>query len=81
AATCASLPFFRYRKDVPPAKFTAPFGIAAAVLSLMLIVWLLKQVDYNKEGLVMLIMAAVGLVIYFAYRFLGKSNFDSSSES
>jgi amino acid transporter len=72
AATCASLPVFRLRKDAPPAKFTAPFGIAAAVLSLILIVWLLANVDYNKEGRVMLIMAAIGLVIYFAYRFLGK---------
>jgi amino acid transporter len=73
AATCAALPFFRYRKDIPPAKFTAPFGIAAAVLSLLLIVWLLTRVDYTKEGLVMLIMAAVGLVIYFVYRYFGKT--------
>jgi len=72
AATCASLPVFRSRKDAPPAKFTAPFGIVAAVLSLILIVWLLANVDYKKEGRVMLIMAAIGLVIYFAYRFLGR---------
>src|SRR5215213_2464032 len=68
AATCAALPIFRSREDAPPAKFTAPFGIIATILSLLLIVWLLTTVDYRKEGLVMVIMAAVGLVIYYAYR-------------
>jgi amino acid transporter len=73
ASTCAALPVFRRRAAAaPPAKFTAPFGVAAAVLSLLLIVWLLTRVDYKKEGLVMLIMAAIGLAIYFAYRFFGK---------
>ena len=72
AATCAALPVFRRRADAPPAKYTAPLGIAAAVLSLILIVWLLTNVDYKKEGLVMLIAVAVGLAIYFAYRYLGK---------
>lgn len=80
AVTCASLPVFRSRSGAPPAKYTAPFGIVAAVLSLVLIVWLLTRVDYQKEGLVMLIMAAIGLVIYFAY-YLGKRFFESSSES
>lgn len=80
ASTCASLPFFRARKDAPPAKYKAPFGIAAAVLSMILIVWLLTRVDYKKEGLVMIVMAAIGMVIYFAYRILGKRNFESSSE-
>lgn len=81
AATCASLPVFRNRADSPPAKFTAPLGIVAAVLSLVLIGWLLTRVDYQKEGLVMLVMAVIGLVIYFAYRFLGKRNFEASSDS
>ena len=79
AATCAALPVFRAREDAPPAKYNAPLGIVAAVLSLILIVWLLTNVDYKKEGLVMLVMATVGLVIYFAYRFLSKRNFESSS--
>ena len=69
AATCASLPVFRSREDAPAAKFTAPFGIVAAILSLLLIVWLLTNVDYKKEGLVMLIMAAIGLDIYVTYYF------------
>jgi basic amino acid/polyamine antiporter, APA family len=79
AATCASLPVFRSRSDAPSAKFTAPFGILASILSLLLIIWLLTQVDYKKEGLVMLIMAAIGLIIYFAYLFLGKTAEDQTS--
>lgn len=74
ASTCAALPVLRSRgKSVPQAKFIAPFGIAAAVLSLILIVWLLTRVDYTKEGLVMVAAAALGLVIYFAYRFYSKA--------
>jgi amino acid transporter len=33
AATCASLPVFRYRENAPEAKFIAPFGVAAAILA------------------------------------------------
>lgn len=72
ATTCASLPVFRRRNDVPEAKFIAPFGTAAAVLSLLLTVWLLTNVDFRKEGLAILILAAIGLVIFAAYKFFGK---------
>lgn len=72
ATTCASLPVFRRRNDVPEAKFIAPFGTAAAVLSLVLTVWLLTNVDFRKEGLAILILAAIGLVIFAAYKFFGK---------
>jgi APA family basic amino acid/polyamine antiporter len=72
AATCASLPVFRARKDAPPAAFRAPGGIAAAVLSLGLTAWLLTNVDFRKEGVMVLILGAAGLVLYFAYRFFGK---------
>ena len=72
ATTCASLPVFRARTNAPKAEFLPRFGIIAAILSLILIVWLLTNVDYAKEGLVMLMMAATGLIIYFAYRFFGK---------
>lgn len=78
ATTCASLPIFRKRKNVPEAKFVAPFGIVAAILSLGLIVWLLTQVDYAKEGLTIIILAVIGLAIYFAYSF-GKTNEKSAS--
>ena len=73
ATTCASLPVFRSRTDAPEAKFIAPFGIAAAVLSLLLTVWLLTNVDFRREGLAILIAAAVGLIVYFAYRVFSRS--------
>ncbi len=72
ATTCASLPVFRRRNDAPEAKFLAPFGVAAAILSLVLTVWLLTNVDFRKEGLAILIAAVVGLIIYYAYRFYLK---------
>lgn len=73
AATCASLPIFRRRKDIPEAKFKAPFGITATVLSLILIVWLLTRVDYLKEGIWLIVLAVVGFIIYFLYSIFGKS--------
>jgi APA family basic amino acid/polyamine antiporter len=72
ATTCASLPVFRSRSNAPEAKFIAPFGIAASVLSLILTAWLLTNVDYKKEGLAILIAAVVGLIIYFVYGFHRK---------
>ncbi len=71
ATTCASLPVFRRQSNAPEAKFIAPFGIAATILSLLLIVWLLTNVDFRKEGITILIAAGVGLILYFAYRFFG----------
>lgn len=69
ATTCASLPVFRWRTNAPEAKFIAPFGIAATILSLLLIFWLLTNVDFRKEGVAILIAAMTGLFVYFAYRF------------
>jgi APA family basic amino acid/polyamine antiporter len=80
AATCASVPIFRYRKNAPKAEFLPAFGIAASVLSMLLIVWLLTTVDYKKEGSMILIVAAVGLILFFAYKFVRKSNPRISSE-
>jgi amino acid transporter len=79
ATTCLALPVYRQRSDIPAAKFSAPLGVLAAVLSLGLIGWLLANVDFKKEGLPILIAAAIGLVVYFAYRFLGKSRTTSES--
>ena len=73
ATTCLALPVFRQRSDIPPARFTAPLGILASVLSLGLIGWLLTNVDFKKEGLPITIAAAFGMVVYFAYRFLRKN--------
>lgn len=72
ATTCLALPIFRQRSDVPPARFSAPLGVLAAVLSLGLIGWLLANVDFKKEGLPILIAAAVGLLVYFGYQPFAK---------
>lgn len=81
ATTCLAMPVFRQRKDVPEALFKVPFDVLASMLSLILVVWLLSNVDYKKEGLVLLAAAAIGLVVYFAYRLLSKRNIEPSSES
>ena len=67
AVTCAALPILRRRKNMPPATFKVPGGEIVSVLVLVLAVWLL----YNstiREARDASIAAAVGLVIYFAYR-------------
>jgi len=73
ATTCLAVPVFRKRENAPEAKFLAPAGIVAAVLSLLLIVWLLTQVDFAKEGLPILIAAVVGLSVYLPYKFLTRT--------
>ncbi len=73
STTCLALPVFRRRADIPQAQFSAPLGVAAAVLSLGLIAWLLSNVDFKKEGLPIIIAMALGLVIYFMYRIFRKS--------
>ena len=72
--TCLALPVFRYRKqDVPEAKFKAPAGIAVSMLSVVIIGWLLLDKKVINEGLPILIAAALGFVIYIAYRAFRKS--------
>ncbi len=72
ATTCAALPVFRRRENVPKAEFVVPFGGIASILSLILIIWLLTQVDFKKEGLTILIVAAIGLLIFFAIQIMSK---------
>lgn len=74
ATTCISLPVFRRRTDMPEAPFRAPLGIAAAVLSVALIIWLLTRVDFAKEGVAIAIAAAIGLAIYLANWLIKKNN-------
>ena len=72
ATTCAALPVFRFRKkDAPPAEFLAPLGTIAALLSLILIAWLLWNVKV-EEFTNVLIVAVVGLIVYFVYFFSSK---------
>ena len=81
ATTCLSLIVFRRRGDVPPAQFQVPLGVLAAVLSLALIVWLLTNVDFTKEGMPILVAAVVGLVFYGAYKFFSKRGEPTPSEN
>lgn len=72
ATTCLALPVFRRRTDVAEAQFRAPFGVAAAVLSLILIAWLLTDEKVFIESLPIGIAIIVGLAIYLGYKYLGK---------
>ena len=74
ATTCLSLPVFRWRSGVPEAKFVAPMGVVAAVLSMLLVLWLLTFVDLQKEALPILVTAAIGLVLFYGYRIFGKAD-------
>jgi APA family basic amino acid/polyamine antiporter len=65
-ATCLALPVFRARREVPKAMFRLPGGTVVAVLSLLLIVWLLLNATL-QEAKAAAIAAAVGLLIYFGY--------------
>ena len=66
-ATCASLPLFRRRKNTPTAVFRLPGGTFIAILSLVLVVWLLAN-STAQEAKAAAIAATVGLLIFFAYR-------------
>jgi APA family basic amino acid/polyamine antiporter len=66
AATCLALPVFRARTDVPAAVFRLPGGTIIAILSLLLIVWLLLNSNLG-EAEAAAWAGGAGLVIYFAY--------------
>ncbi len=72
ATTCAALPVFRFREDAPEAKFKVPFGIIAAILSLGLTGWLLFNVKF-QEVKTILIVVAIGFVIYMIQKVLSKN--------
>lgn len=74
STTCAALPVFRRRENAPKAEFVVPFGVIASILSLILVVWLLTNVDFKKEGLAILVVALIGLVLYFVNSFFNKTN-------
>ena len=66
-ATCLALPVFRARSQTPAALFRLPGGTVIAILSLLLIVWLLLNATL-QEAKVSAIAAGVGLLIYFVHR-------------
>jgi amino acid transporter len=65
-ATCLALPMFRARREVPKAMFRLPGGVIIAILSLLLIVWLLLNAPVNEVRATAYATAA-GLLIYLAY--------------
>jgi amino acid transporter len=72
AATCLALPVFRRREDAPAAAFRLPGGTIIAVLSLLLIVWLLLSA--RQEVRAAALAAAVGLMIYLGYWLYSRSS-------
>jgi len=66
-ATCLALPVLRARGEAPAAIFRLPGGTVVAVLSLLLIVWLLLNATL-QEAIVATVVGGVGLAIYFACR-------------
>ena len=71
AATCLALPVFRSRRNVPAAVFHLPGGTIIAVLSLVLIVWLLLSALQEAKAAAW--AAAAGLIIYLAYWLYSRS--------
>ena len=73
--TCLALPIFRRRNGMPAAPFAAPLGVVASLLSIGLIVWLLTNVDFSKEGFSSLVAVVIGLIIFGCYRlFVRRDN-------
>ena len=71
-ATCLALPILRRRQSGPAAVFRLPGGAIIAVLSLLLIVWLLLH-STLQEAIAAALAAAVGLAIYVAYWLYSRS--------
>ena len=69
-ATCLALPVLRRRHAAPPASFRLHYGTFIAILALLLAAWLLA--NSWREARAATIAAAVGLLIYFSYRWLGQ---------
>jgi amino acid transporter len=66
AATCLAVPLLRRRQDTAPAAFRLPGGTLIAILSMILIAWLLVQSTWAERRATG-IAAGVGLLIYFSY--------------
>ena len=71
AATCLALPVFRARRESPAAAFRLPGGTIIAILSLLLIIWLLLNSSW-QEAKAAALAGGFGLLIYFAYWLYSK---------
>ena len=67
AVTCAALPVLRKKTDAPTAHFKLPGGPVIAVAALILSAWLLANSTFT-EAWQAAAAAALGFLIYFAYR-------------
>ena len=66
--TCAALIMLRKRIDAPTAMFKTPAGVTVAIVTMLLIGWLLSNatlLDVRDSA----IAAGIGLAIYLIYRF------------
>jgi APA family basic amino acid/polyamine antiporter len=72
AATCAALPVLRRRAGAPSAAFTAPFGVAASVISLALVAWLISN-STAVQARDAAIAAGIGLILYAISRRLKRA--------
>jgi APA family basic amino acid/polyamine antiporter len=68
AATCAALIMLRRKPDAPATMFKTPIGVAVSIFTLMLIAWLLSNATW-QDVRDSIIAAAIGLLIYVAYKF------------
>jgi APA family basic amino acid/polyamine antiporter len=62
-ATCAALIVLRRSPHAPPARFVVPTGVAVAIVSLMLVAWLLVN-STAQQARDAAIAAVAGLVLY-----------------
>lgn len=71
-ATCLALPVFRRRNNIAAPAFRLPGGTMIALLSLVLIAWLLAH-STAAEAVASALAAGVGLLIYLAYWIYSRS--------
>ena len=74
AATCVALPILRRKSNILAPTIKLPAGLAIAVVSAGLCVWMLSN-STGREALMTGIAAGAGLLIYFAYRMRKTPNY------
>jgi len=71
ASTCAALPVLRRQRGAPDAAFTAPGGVLASAVALLLIGWLLSHSTMGQARDAA-IAVAIGLLLYFGPRLVAR---------